>query len=60
MKEKEMATARDLGETDISNIPVGESTGMIIKILPELEENVKDMSETFNTEISNNIAEIWG
>ena len=36
MKEKDKATARDLGETDISNMPDGECKTAIIRILTEL------------------------
>ena len=33
---------------------------MVIRILTGLEKRVEDVSETLNTEISNNIAEIKG
>jgi len=41
-------------------MPDGEFKAMIIKILAGLEKRVEDISETINTEIRNNIAEIKG
>ena len=60
VKEENKATARDLSEIDISNLTNREFKAMIIRILPGLERRVEDMSETHNTEIKNNIAEIKG
>ena len=45
MKEQDKATARDLNETDISNMPDGEFEAMIIRILTGLEKRNEDMSE---------------
>ena len=50
MKEQDKATARDLNETDISNMPDGEFEAMIIRILTGLEKRNEDMSETLITE----------
>jgi len=60
MKEQDKATTKDLNETDISNIPDSIFKAMIIRILTGLEKRVEDMSENFNTEIRNNVAEIKG
>ena len=60
MKEQDKATARDLSDTDISNMPFGEFKAMLIKMLNGLEKRVEDMSEILNTEIRNHIAEIKG
>ena len=60
MDEQEKAMARDPGKTNISNIADTEFKAMIIRILTGLEKRVEDMSETLNTEIRNNIAEIKG
>ena len=49
--------ARDLSLTDISNILDRELKLMSIRIL-ELSKRVKDMRQTLNTQIRNNIAEI--
>ena len=59
MKEQDKTIARDLSETDISNMPDREVKGMIIMILTGLEKRGKT-SETLDTEIRNNIAEIKG
>ena len=59
MKEQDKTIARDLSETDISNMPDREFKGMIIMILTGLEKRGKT-SETLDTEIRNNIAEIKG
>ena len=53
MKEQGKAIARDLSETDVSNMCDREFKVMIIRILTELEKRVEDMSETLNTEIRN-------
>ena len=55
MKEQDKAMARDLSETDISNMPDTEFKVMTIKILTELEKRVENTSETLNTQIRNNI-----
>ena len=52
--------AGDLNETDISNMPVGEFKATIIRLLTGLEKRVEDMSETVNTVIKSNVAEIKG
>ena len=46
MKEQDKATARDLNETAISNVPDRVLKAMIIRILAGLEKRVEDMSET--------------
>ena len=38
MKEQDKATARDLSETDISNMPEGEFKAIIIRIFTRLEK----------------------
>jgi len=38
MKEQDMVTARDLSETDTSNMPDGEFKAMIIRIFAGLEK----------------------
>ena len=58
MKEQDKATARHLGEIDISDIPDVVFKALIIRILTGLEKRVEDMSETLNTEIKSNIAEM--
>ena len=55
-----MAMARDLSETDTSNMPDKEFKVMIVRILPGLEKRIEDMNEALNTEIRNNTAEIKG
>jgi len=41
MKEQDKATARDLIEADISNIPDGELKATIIRILTGLEKRIE-------------------
>ena len=60
MKEQDKATTRDLSKTNIRNMPDKEFKAMIKRILTGLEKKVEDMSETLNTQIRNNIAEIKG
>lgn len=50
MKEQNKATARDLGKTDISNIPDRQFKVMITKILTGLEEGVECISDDPNTD----------
>ena len=50
--------ARDLSETNISSLPNRQFKIIIIKILTGLEKRAENISETLNTEIRNNIAEI--
>lgn len=52
--------ARDLSEIDISNMHDKEFKVMITKILTGLEKRVEEMSETLNTKIRTNTAEIKG
>ena len=47
-------------KTDVSNMSDREFKAVIIRILTGLEKRVEDMSDTLNTEIRNNIAEIKG
>ena len=56
MKEQDKAIARDLSETDISNMPDEEFKATIIRKLTRLEKKVEHMKETLNTEIRNNVA----
>ena len=60
MKEQDKAMARDLNETNISNMLDREFKAMIIRILTALEKRMEDMSENLNIEIRNNIMEIKG
>ena len=60
MKEQDKTIARDLSETDTSHMPDREFKLIITRILTGLEKGLEDMSETLNTEIRNNIAEIKG
>ena len=60
MKEQDKAIIRDLSETDVSKMPDGVFKAIIVRILTGLEKRVEDISETLNTEIRNNIAEIKG
>ena len=53
MKGHDKVTARELNETEISNMPDKELKVMVIKILTQLEKRVKDLSEIFNKEIEN-------
>ena len=43
MKEEDKATARDLSDTDIGNMPAGEFKAMIIRILTGLEKRMKTL-----------------
>ena len=52
--------ARDLSEIDISNMHDKEFKVMITKIFTGLEKRVEEMSETLNTKIRTNTAEIKG
>jgi len=58
MNKQDKAMDRDVSKTDISNMPNGEFKAIIIRILTGLENQVEDISETINTEIRNNRAEI--
>ena len=60
MKEHDKATAGDLKETDINNMPEGVFKATIIRMLTGLEKRVEDVTETLNTKIRNNIGEIKG
>ena len=60
IKEQDKAMPRDLDAIDISNVPNGKFKTMIIEILPRLEERVENISETINTEIRSNVAQIKG
>ena len=51
MKEKNKAIARDLSETDINIMPVGEFKATIIRILTGLEKRIEDFSKTLTTEM---------
>ena len=51
MKEQDKAMARDLSETDISNMPEGEFKATIIKILNGLEKIIEHIRKTLITEI---------
>ena len=51
VKEQDKATARDLNETDISNMPNGEFKAMIISILTGLEKRMEGINKTLTTEI---------
>ena len=42
MKNQDKATAGDLSDTDLSNIPSGEFKAMIIKILSRLSDRVME------------------
>ena len=53
MKEHDKVTARELNETEISNVPDKELKVMVVKILTQLEKRMKDLSEIFNKEIEN-------
>ena len=60
MKEQDKTMAKDLNETDISNMPHGVFKTMIIRILTGLEKRVEDIIEILNTEIRDNITEVKG
>ena len=51
MIEQDKITARDLNETEISNIPDKEFKTTFIKILTGLKKTVEDLSETLHKEI---------
>ena len=51
MKEQDKDTGRDLSETDISNMPIGEFKTTIIRIFNGLEKRIEDIRETLKTEI---------
>ena len=51
MKKQNKVTARDLRETDISNMPDGEFKGMIIRILAGLEKRMETFREALGTQI---------
>ena len=57
MKEPRRATAGNLTKIDTSHLP---DEAMIISILTGLERRLERISETLNTEIRNNTAEIKG
>ena len=58
MKERDKAMAGDLSDTDMSNRPDREFKVVIITIFTGLEERVKDMNETLNTQVRYNKAEV--
>ena len=58
MKEQDKATAGDLSEIDLINMPDREFKIMITKILTRLEKRVEGNTETLNTEIKNNQSEM--
>ena len=60
MKEQVKATAREVNETEISDMPGREYIVIIIRILTGLEKRVEGISETLNTEIGNTRADIKG
>ena len=49
MMEQDKAMARDLSETDISNMPNGKVNTTIIRTPTELEKRIKDISDTLTT-----------
>ena len=51
MKEQDKATAKDLSETDISNMPDGEIKAKIIGILTGYEKRIKNICKTITTKI---------
>ena len=51
VKEQDKATARDLSETETSNMLDGEFKGTIIRILTRLEKRIEDISETLTKKI---------
>ena len=51
MKEQVKSTAKELNETEISNIPNREFKVMVMKILTGCEKRVEDHSEKFNKDI---------
>ena len=50
-REQEKITARDLIETDISNMPEPEFKTTIIRILAGFEKSIEDTRESLATEI---------
>ena len=48
MKEQDKITARDLNDTEISNMPDREFKIVIIAVLTGFEKRVEDLSETLN------------
>lgn len=50
-KEQEKVTARDLIETDISNMPEPEFKTKILKMLVGFEKNTEDTRESLTTEL---------
>ena len=50
MIEQDKITARDLNETEISNIPDKEFKTTFIKILTGLKKRMEDLSKSFNKE----------
>ena len=53
MKEQDKATAGDLSEIDIINMPDREFKIMITKILTRREKRVEDIGETLKNAIEN-------
>ena len=53
MKEQEKITARELNETEISNMPDREFKVMVIKITTVFEKGMENLTETLNKEIEN-------
>lgn len=53
MKEWEKITARELKETEISNMPDEEFEIMVINILTGLKRRAEDVSRTLNNEVEN-------
>ena len=51
MKEQDKATARDICETDISNMADGEFKATIIRLLTGPEKRLEDINENLTTEI---------
>ena len=49
MKEQDKIMARDLNDTDISNMPDGEFNETIIRILTRLNKRKEDFREAFPT-----------
>ena len=47
MKEQYKAMARDLIETDISNMSAGEFRAMIIRIITGLEKRIEDIGDPY-------------
>ena len=49
MKEQDKAIARDLTETDTSNMPDEEFKATIIRILTGIDKRIEDIRETLTT-----------